>query len=42
MIKNVRDLNGTLGNNDIGGGSIDSCVAHCFSMNFTYAGAQFG
>ena len=43
----ARDLNGldSLGigvNNKVGGGSIETCVAYCYSLNFSYAGAQFG
>ena len=42
-----RDLNGldSIGqgmNYKVGGGSIETCVAYCYSLNFSYAGAQFG
>jgi hypothetical protein len=42
-----RDLDGLDslgigGINKIGGGSIESCIAYCYSLNFSYAGAQFG
>ena len=39
-----RDLSGTGLNavNYKGGGSINSCIAYCSSMNFLYAGNQNG
>ncbi len=42
-----RDLDGLDsigigGINKIGGGSIESCIAYCYSLNFSFAGAQFG
>ena len=39
-----RDLDG-LGlytTNTVGGGSIATCIAHCKSLNFAYAGLQNG
>jgi hypothetical protein len=43
----LRDLNGLdsigLGKNyKVGGGSIEKCVDFCYSLNFSFAGAQFG
>ena len=40
----IRDMNG-LGDyntNTKMGGSIESCVAYCKSLNFLYAGLQYG
>ncbi len=40
-----RDLNGldSLGiSSKEGSGSIGECVAKCYALNFSYAGAQFG
>ena len=39
-----RDLSGLglTGSNGIGGGSVESCVAYCYSQNFIYAGVQYG
>ena len=42
--KDIRDLNG-LGNyntNTRNAGSLESCVAYCNSLNFTYSGLQYG
>jgi len=44
LLSGYRDLSGlglTLVNS-IGGGSVETCVAYCFSLGFLYAGVQNG
>ena len=42
-LNGIRDLNGlgTTSMNQIGGGSVDSCVSYCSSQGFLYAGVEF-
>ena len=44
MDGSTLDLNG-LGQGNIntnGGGSVETCIAYCKSLNFIYAGVQYG
>ena len=42
-LNGIRDLNGlgTTSRNQIGGGSVELCVAYCSSQGFLYAGVEF-